>query len=234
MALAPDSDDAFVREVGENLRRDQARDFFKTYGKWLIAGTILFLAAVGGWIYWQEQQQVKAAEESEALAKAYSDIGAGNLKTVPAQLQPLANSDRAAVRASALFTQAAIALQQNDRPKALATYTNIAADDDLPEPYRNLALIRQTSLDFDSIKPEQVIARLQPMAQTGNPWFGSAGELTAMALLKQGKSADAGRLFAAIAADKAVPVSIRGRAVQMAGTLGVDASASIAAIEQGQ
>ena len=234
MALAPESDDAFVREVGENLRRDEARDFLKRYGVWLIAGTILFLAAIGGWIYWQEHQKAQAAEETETLAKAFSDIGAGNLKAVPAQIAPLGNSDHAAIRASALFAQAALALQQNDRSKALAAYTNIAADDDLPDAYRDMALIRQTSLDFDSIKPEQVIARLQPLAQAGNPWFGSAGELTAMALLKQGKTADAGRTFAAIAADKAVPVTIRGRAVQMAGTLGVDASASIAAIEQGR
>lgn len=234
MALAPDSGESFLREVDENLRRDQARDFFKQYGTWLIAGAVLFLAAAGGWIYWQEQRKVRAAEQSETLAKIYSDIGAGNAKAAPAQLQPLAESDAAALRASALFTQAALALQQDDRLKALAQYTGIAADDDLPDTYRNLALIRQTALDFDTVKPEQVIARLQPLTQAGNPWFGSAGELTAMALLKQGKKLEAGKMFAAIAADKAVPVSVRGRAVQMAGTLGVDASASIAVIEQGQ
>jgi hypothetical protein len=39
-------------------------------------------------------------------------------------------------------------------------------------------------------------------------------------------------MFAAVAADKQVPGSIRSRAVQMAGSLGVDASASIPALEQ--
>jgi hypothetical protein len=53
--------------------------------------------------------------------------------------------------------------------------------------------------------------------------------MTAMALLKQNRKAEAGRLFAQIAADKAVPDSIRSRAVQIAGTLGVDASASLPA-----
>ena len=235
MALTPDTpNEAFLREVDENLRRDQASDFAKKYGAWIAAGVALFLAAVGGYIYWQERQKQEAAEQSEALAKVYNDVGSGNLKAVSAQLDPLAKSRHATVRASALFTQAAVALQQNDRPKATAVYAGIATDEDLPEAYRNLALIRQTAVDFDSVKPEQVIARLQPLAQAGNPWFGSAGELTAMALLKQGKNGEAGRLFAAIAADKAVPISIRGRAVQLAGTLGVDASASIAAIEQGQ
>ena len=70
------------------------------------------------------------------------------------------------------------------------------------------------------------------LVKPGEPWYGSAGELTAMAYIKQGKKAEAGRLFAAIAADKQVPDSIRARAVQIAGTLGVDASASLPASAQ--
>jgi hypothetical protein len=65
-----------------------------------------------------------------------------------------------------------------------------------------------------------VINRLQPLAVTGNPWFGSAGELTAMAMLKQNRVGEAKRLFAAIAADRTVPQSLRDRAGQIAGTLG--------------
>jgi hypothetical protein len=42
----------------------------------------------------------------------------------------------------------------------------------LPEAYRNLGLIRATALEFDTIKPEEVIARLEPLTRPGNPWFG--------------------------------------------------------------
>ena len=103
----------------------------------------------------------------------------------------------------------------------------LAADEGLPESYRNLGLIRATTLEFDQLKPEEVIARLEPLTRPGNPWFGSAGELTAMALLKQGQNDRAGRLFAALAADRQVPETIRNRSVQIAGTLGVDASAAL-------
>jgi hypothetical protein len=51
--------------------------------------------------------------------------------------------------------------------------------------------------------------------------------MTAAALLKQGKKTEAGRLYAAIAKDKTVPDSIRARSVQIASTLGVDASAAM-------
>ena len=73
------------------------------------------------------------------------------------------------------------------------------------------------------MKPEDVIARLKPLAEPGDPWFGSAGELVGAAYLKQGKADLAGPLFASIAKDKDVPETLRSRARQMAGLLGVDA-----------
>lgn len=232
MAVPTDSGETFLREVDENLRRDQLRDLARKYGGWLIAALILFLAAVGGWLYWQERQRAAAAEDSEVLAQIYADIGAGRMANVPQRLDALAGDGKGAVRASALFTRAAVALEQQDRATATARFHEIAADEDLAPPYRDLGLIRATSLEFDALKPEQVIARMEPLAKAGNPWFGSAGELTAMALIKQGKKSQAGQLFAAIAADRQVPASIRARAVQIAGTLGVDASASLPGIAQ--
>jgi hypothetical protein len=111
-------------------------------------------------------------------------------------------------------------------------YGAIAADGSLPEPYRNAAIIRQTALQFDQLQPAQIVQRLQPLAKPGNPWFGTAGEMTALALLKQGQKDQAARLFAAIAKDTSVPDQIRSRSVQIAGTLGVDASGAILAPAQ--
>jgi hypothetical protein len=51
LAQPPELSETFVREVDENLRRDQLRDFFKAYGNWMIAGVIIFLAASGGFIW---------------------------------------------------------------------------------------------------------------------------------------------------------------------------------------
>ena len=229
LALPPDSTETFIREVDENLRRDQAQEFAKTYGGWLIGGLILLVAAIGGYLYWQNRQQEQAAVQSEELAKIITDIGQGNLAAVPAQLDTMAAKGNDAYRASALLTRAALAIQQRDMKLAAAKYRELADDDGLPQPYRDAALVRGTAIEFDTIKPEEVVARLQPLTKPGNPWFGSAGEMTAMALLKQNRKSEAGRLFAQIAADKAVPESIRARAVQIAGTLGVDASASLPA-----
>ena len=227
MAQPPDISETFVREVDENLRRDQLRDFFQKNGTWLIVAVVLFLGASGGFIWWKQHQVQRSGAEVEKLAEIYKDIGSGNMAQAPQQLDALSNSGSKAVRASALFARAALALQQGDTKLALGTYKSIASDGSLPRAYRDAALIRQTALEFDQIQPQEVIARLQPLAKPGEPWFGSAGEMSALALIKQGKKQEAGQLFAAIARDSGVPETIRTRAVQVAGTLGVDASAAL-------
>jgi len=232
LALPPDSSETFIREVDENPRRDQARDFARNYGPWLIGAMILLLVAIGGYLFWQDRQKKQAAAQSEELSKIILDIGDGNIAGAPARLDAMAATGDDAYRASALLTRAALAVQQRDLKLAAAKYREIAADDGLPQPYRDLATIRGTAIEYDSLKPEEVVARLQPLAKPGNPWFGSAGEMTGMSLAKQNRNSEAGQLFAKIAADKSVPDSIRSRAAQIAGTLGVDASAALPASAQ--
>jgi hypothetical protein len=227
LAQPPDISDTFVREVDENLRRDRLRDFFKENGSWLVVGLVLFLAACGGIIWYQQHREQRAEAHVEQLAQIYKNIGTGNTSQVPQQLDDLSNASSKAVRATALFTRAAFALQQNDPKLAIATYKSIAGDDSLPDAYRNAALIRQTALEFDQLQPQEIVTRLQPLTKAGNPWFGSAGEMTALALIKQGKKTQAGELFAAIAKDKSVPDNIRNRAIQISGSLGADASAAL-------
>jgi hypothetical protein len=218
LAQPPDISDTFVREVDENLRRDRIRDFFKENGSLLVVAVILFLAACGAIIWYQQHRVERAEGHVEQLAQIYKDIGTGNTSSAPKQLDDLSKASSKSVRASAMFTRAALAIQQNDQKLAVSTYKSIADDSSFPDAYRNAALIRQTALEFD---------QLRPLTKAGDPWFGSAGEMTALALIKQGKNKEAGQLFAAIAKDKNVPASIRDRAIQISGTLGVDSSAAL-------
>ncbi len=231
MALSPDSSsDAFLREVDENLRRDQAQAFAKRYGALIAGAVLLFLAAVGGYIYWQDRQSKVAGADSETLTAALNSLDGGtaaSAATVAPTLEKLTDSPSEGIATEARLTQASVAVAGGNRASAIAIYRSIADDTGLAAPFRDLASLRLTSLEFDTIKPEAVIARLEPLAKPGTPWFGSAGELTAMAMLKQGRKAEAGRMFAAVAADSQVPESIRSRAAQIAGTLGVDATASL-------
>lgn len=227
MALPNDPAESFVREVDENLRRDQMRDMAKAYGKWIIVAIILFLAAVAGFMFWLNHQREQAAADSEAISAALDKVASGDTRGARTALEPLGGSSNDVTRASALLGQASLALRQNDRKTAIELFRRVADDSGLPQPYRDLATVRLVMTEYDQLKPDEVVARLSPLAKPGNPFFGTAGEMTGMAMLTKGDRMGAGRMFAQLAADQQVPNSIRSRAVQIAGSLGVDATASL-------
>jgi hypothetical protein len=223
LAIKPVDNETFYREVDEELRREQLSGWWKRYGRMVIAGAIVFLVALGGAIWWHEQKLEQAGGRGERLVQIFKDIQAGRTRDIDTRLDALAKEGSPGYRAAALLTKADVAIQSGNEAAAIAGFKAVAEDDDLPEPYRNLALIRQTALEFDKIAPAEVIRRLQPLAVSGNAWFGSAGEMVAAAYLKQNQPQRAAPVFAAIAKDETVPDTLRSRAVQMAGALGIDA-----------
>jgi hypothetical protein len=223
LALKPADNESFYREVDDELRRDQMKTYWERFGKLVIAGIVLVIAAIGGFIWWQNQQVVKAGERGEQLIAAFEDIAARRKAAAVGKLDALAKSGSGGHRAAALMTKADLAIEEGNLKGAAATFKQVADDKGLAQPYRDVALVRMTALELDTLPPQAVVDRLKGLAVAGNPWFGSAGEMVAISYLRMNKPQQAGALFAAMAKDKKLPDTLRSRATQMAGSLGVDA-----------
>jgi len=215
--------DAFLREVDEALRQDEMLGFVRRFGVPLIVALVVGLGGLGGYLWWEGHQKQAAEERGEKLIVALDALEARNLKDADTKLTELAADDGNASAIAAKLLKAGIALDQGRAKDAIRLYGEVAADEKAPQPYRDLAMLRQVAADFDNMEPQAVVDRLKPLAVPGNAWFGAAGELVGMAYLKQGKEDLAGPLFARIARDEDLPDSLRGRARQLAGLLGVDA-----------
>ena len=222
MALTPQNSEAFMREVDEAVRQDQLLTFWERYGRWIIVAVVVGLAAFGATLYWQHYSKTRSEAVSEQMDKVIATAVGGGTPDAK-QIDTLTQASQPGFRANAQLVKAGTAARRGDNKAAIAAYKAMAADSALDQPYRDLALIRQTALEFESLQPQQVVDRLKPLAVEGAPWFGSAGELVAIAYMKMRKPDLAGPMFAAMAKDDTVPQSIRSRARQMAGLLGVDA-----------
>lgn len=215
--------DILLREVDEAVRQDEAAQFAQRYGRILVAALVVGLLAFGGWLFWQDHREGQLEEGSEAFVIALDELQAGNADAAERELAAVAEDGADGARAGALMLRAGIAAQKGDSAQAAEMFFALADDDDAPQAYRDLAAIRGVAARYDEMQPQEVIDRLKPLATPGNPWFASAGELVAMAYLRQGKRDLAGPLFAAIAKDEQAPRSTRSRARQMSGLLGIDA-----------
>lgn len=222
MGLPPQTNEAFLREVDEQVRLDTAARFWKRWGRVLIGAVVAGLVAFGAYLWWQSNRSAVAGVEGEKLSQSLDDLGENRPQKAETELKSLSTSSSSGYRASAALALAASMLAKNDMKGAAQAYARIAADPSIAQPFRDIALVRQTASEFDTLRPERVVDRLKQLAISGQPWFGSAGEMTAIAYMKMNKNREAAAMFAAMARDEGVPESIRSRSVQLASVLGVD------------
>lgn len=232
MALSPTNDAALLQEVDEAVRKDRLDTIMQRYGRWIIGGVIAALLAFGGYLYWSHRQDIARGEQAEELVAAFEKLNANQPRAATADLDKLVAEGDPAYRAVALMQQANIKARTGDLKAAAALMAKVAADTKLDPALRDLALIRQTAFEYDTLKPEMVIARMKPMVDAKDPassWFASAAELSATAHYQLGQYDQAGALYGRIAKTPDVAKSLESRSVQMAGMLGVDAVADRAA-----
>lgn len=208
--------------MDEALREQEVFDAFKRYGRTVAIAIVVFLIALAGYLWWDNQRKAAAGRQGEQLTLALDQIEAGRLDMGKAQLKDLTAAGDG-VGAAARLLDGSILVEQGKLADARSRFAALAADTKAPAAYRDLATLREIALGFESLPVDQVVARLKPLAAPGAPYFGSAGELLGAAYLKQNRPDLAGPLFAAIARDKSAPKSLRSRARQLAGLLGVDA-----------
>lgn len=220
LALTPQNNDAFFREVDENLRQDQMVGAARRWAPYVGGLVLLLLAALAAFLFWRNHRAQQAGLASEALNPSLARLESNLPLPDPAAIQTLADGSNKAYSAAARFALADAAVAKGDSAGAANILLALSGDSATPQPQRDFALIRATMLQYDKLPPNQVIDRLKGLAVQGNAWFPSAGEMTALAWLKRNRKDKAGPLFAAVAADPYTPGSIRGRAAQMATNLG--------------
>ncbi len=215
-------DDAFIREVDEAYREDELKKFASTWGRWIVLAAVLGVAALGGWYWYQADRTSRVEALSEQFTAALTKVETGGSTEALAELETIGQSNNPSYRSLAAITKSGLALQGGELDKAVADLKRVADDAQAPQPLREVAQIKLLRLQFDTLKPAEVLSRTEPFIAGDSPWFPIAGEMAALAHLKAGAPEKAGPLFYRIAADERTPQSIRARAEQMAAALGQD------------
>ena len=214
-------DDAFLREVDEEVRRDQLSSLWSRFGALIIVLVVSLLAALGGWLWWKDQQAKAAGTNGQALVQAIDKIGVGDNETARPLLEGLVKDGKGGYPALAQMMQAADQVAVGEEEKGAALLEKIIGDAGVAQPLRDAALIKLVRLRFDALPPADIVARLKLLAVPGNPWFGLAGEMSALAHMKASAPEKAKPLLIALVKDEALPASLRNRAGQLALSLGV-------------
>jgi hypothetical protein len=210
------ADDNFIREVNEEYRQDQAKALFDKYGFWAIGLAVVVVLAAAGWRgydYWQSKQ---AAASGDAFSKALILEGQGKSDGAIKAFEDLEKSGHGAYPVLARMRLATALADKDDYKGAVAGFDEVAADKSVPQSIRDIASLRSAYLLVDHGSYSDVAKRAEALTDDTNPLRFSAREALGLAAWKNGKNADALKLFDAISGDGAAPAGIRQRANLMA------------------
>lgn len=209
------SDDSFIREVNDEIRREQAQALWDRFGPAILGLAILVVlgtAAFVGYRYWDESRANRSGDAFSQALKLASD---GKSDDALAALQQLEKDGYGAYPLLARMRAATVKADKGDFAAAVADFDGVAADTAIPQGIRDMARLRAALLLVDHGSFADVSSRVEALTADNNTLRHTAREALGLAAWKEGKTQDALKLFDQIAADDGAPRNARQRATLM-------------------
>ena len=209
------SDDSFIREVNDEIRREQAQALWDRFGPAILGLAILVVlgtAAFVGYRYWDES---RANRSGDAFSQALKLANDGKSDDALTALQQLEKDGYGAYPLLARMRAATVKADKGDFAAAVADFDGVAADTAIPQGIRDMARLRAALLLVDHGSFADVSSRVEALTSDTNTLRHTAREALGLAAWKEGKTQDALKLFDQIAADDGAPRNARQRATLM-------------------
>jgi len=224
-----DRNDSFLREVQDEIRRDQLMKLWERFGVFAIAGVVLLFVGIG--VYkWNESSRIareqKAGESFEAATRLAAD---GKSEDALRAFDAIAKSAPGGYAALARLRIAAEHTKADKTAEALAAYEALSADSGVDQLLRDFATLQAAMLRLDQADWTEMKNRLTPLIDDKQPWHAVARELLGIAALKAGNSEEATKLFEQLLGDRGATAGLSRRAQEMLAVLTDRAAAKGAA-----
>lgn len=203
-----DRGDAFLKEVDEELRKEQLAQLWQRHGTWIAAGFVLVVASVAGVQYWRHRQVVNAEAAGVRYEQAIRQLGEAPSEAALKSLSALATEAPKGYRAIARLRIAGEHAKAGRPKEALAEYEALAADTSADQLLRDYASLQAAMLRIDAADWTEIENRLNPLVNGNSAWRSAAREGLAIAALKAGKTDVARQQLEQLMADRSVPPSM--------------------------
>lgn len=209
------SDDSFIREVNEELRRDQANALWNRFGPLALGAAVVVVLATAAWVAWDYWSTSRANASGDRYSQALVLASEDKQDEALAALQALEADGYGAYPVLARMRAATVLDAKGDKAGAVAAFDAVAADSSVDVPVRDMARLRAGLILVDSGSYADVSSRVETLAVDTNALRHSAREALGLAAWKEGRAADALALFEQISADNFAPRNLRERATLM-------------------
>ncbi len=220
-----DKNDPLLREVEEELRREQWEKLWNKYGTYVLAAAALIVVLVGGYKLWEARTLARAEAAGAQYEAALTALQNGKAEDAKTALGALAADGPKGYATLSELLLAGAHLEAGKPEDALAIFEKIGQDGSVDDMLASFARLQAAAIQLGSADFTEMQNRLTPLTGDGNPWRNGARELLGMAALKAGKIEEARAALNPLLTNPNVPEDAVERVRRMMGTI---ASAELA------
>ena len=191
-----------VREVDEELRREQYEKLWTEYRSWILTAAAVVIAVVAGYKGYQGYQARQAATAGAQFDAAATLLRDGKKEEAMKAFETIAANGVGAYAGLAGLRLAALTGEAGKTDDALARYEMLGKSSSLDDTLRGFAQIQAAQLRLDKADFAEMQTRLADLAKPEGAWRQSARQLLGLSAYKAGKLTEAKDYFSAMLGDK--------------------------------
>jgi hypothetical protein len=182
-----DDHDSLLREVEEEIRREQMQKMWQRYNGLILGAAALIVLAVAGYKF-LETRRIAAEQSAGAEYAAAESLSDDKKKDeAKAAFKKLADGGPSGYGSLAKLQLAGAQVKDGKAADAIATYDSLAADSGVDNLLKSFAQLQAASLRMPDADYAEIQNRLTPLAGDDAPFSKSARELLGIAAYKAGK-----------------------------------------------
>lgn len=217
--MVDNNDDALMREVNEELRREQFEKLWKQYQNVILGAAALVVAVVGGYKWFEARRLAAIDRDGAAFTAAQKFAIDGKTDDATKALEALATSSSGGYASLARLQTAAAHVKAGKTTEAVAVYDTLSKDSAVDPLFQGFAQMQAALLRLDQADFTEMQNRLTPLTGDNSSWRFSARELLGLAAQKAGKTEDAKKVLEPLIGDLQAPRSIVERAKMVLGNI---------------
>lgn len=182
-----DDRDSLLREVDEELRREQMQKIWQRYNGLILGVAALIVVAVGGYKFMQSQRIAAAEAAGAEFAAAVKLSGDNKADDAIKAFEKIAATGSSGYAGLARLQVAGAHLKAGKTAEALAAFEALGKDESADELLKSFAKIQAAALRMGEADFTEIQNRLKPLAGDSAAFKITAREFLGLSAFKAGK-----------------------------------------------
>ena len=216
---APRADEAFDKEVDEELQREWFNKLWEQYSGYILGAAVALVLGIGAYKLIEHRQQAAAEAAGARYLAAIKSLTGGKTDEGTQALGAVAKAGGGGFATVAQLRLAAADAAAGKTADAVAKYDTIARDRFVDPLLQGFARLQTAMLSLDTASWDDMQSRLASLTSDTSPWRYNASELLGLAAMKAGKTEAARLQFERLVSTQGVPPGIAERARIVMGSI---------------